>query len=96
MNYKNKTHANDDDFLESAIKTYQLNYHLKATGTLDAKTVTKIISLRCAVADIINATSEFETVRVVLHVHLGKIKQPKTTRAPNSEFVTVRGQTFIQ
>ena len=80
LNYKNKAHANDDDFddfLESAIKTYQLNYHLKATGTLDAKTVSKTLSQRCAVADIINGTSEFETVRVVLYVHLGKIKQPK-------------------
>ncbi|KAM1544448.1 hypothetical protein ACFX10_044905 [Malus domestica] len=34
-------HSDSDDFddiLESAIKTYQVNYHLKATGTLDAKT----------------------------------------------------------
>ncbi|KAI8541560.1 hypothetical protein RHMOL_Rhmol08G0071600 [Rhododendron molle] len=44
LNYnhsQNKSHANDDDFddlLEAAIKTYQLNYHLKATGTLDAHT----------------------------------------------------------
>ncbi|OMO59893.1 Peptidase M10, metallopeptidase [Corchorus capsularis] len=60
-NYDNsKTHANDDDFdefLESAIKTYQLNYHLKPTGTLDAKTVSKMMSPRCSVADIINGTT---------------------------------------
>ncbi|KAM1239373.1 hypothetical protein ACFX2J_044820 [Malus domestica] len=34
-------HSDSDDFddiLESAIKTYQVNYQLKATGTLDAKT----------------------------------------------------------
>ncbi|KAM1015218.1 hypothetical protein ACFX1T_044926 [Malus domestica] len=34
-------HSDSDDFddiLESAIKTYQVNYHHKATGTLDAKT----------------------------------------------------------
>ncbi|OMO59892.1 Peptidase M10, metallopeptidase [Corchorus capsularis] len=57
---QNKTHANDDDFdefLESAIKTYQLNYHLKATGKLDAKTVSKMMSPRCAVPDIINGTT---------------------------------------
>ncbi|CAN6574892.1 unnamed protein product [Malus baccata var. baccata] len=43
-------HSDSDDFddiLESAIKTYQVNYHLKATGTLDAKTVSKIIIPRC-------------------------------------------------
>ncbi|XVF60398.1 hypothetical protein PTKIN_Ptkin08bG0042400 [Pterospermum kingtungense] len=60
LSYKNKTHANDDDFddfLESAIKTYQLNYHLNATGSLDAKTVSKMMSPRCAVADIVNGTS---------------------------------------
>ncbi|CAN6702635.1 unnamed protein product [Malus baccata var. baccata] len=39
-------HSDSDDFddiLESAIKTYQVNYHLKASGTLDAKTVSKMI-----------------------------------------------------
>ena len=64
LSYKNKTHANDDDFddfLESAIKTYQLNYHLKATGTLDAGTVSKMMSPRCAVQDIINGTSRMRS-----------------------------------
>ncbi|KAB1205326.1 Metalloendoproteinase 1 [Morella rubra] len=54
---KNHTHANDDDFdelLESAVKTYQRNYHLNATGTLDAQTVSKMMMPRCGVADIIN------------------------------------------
>ncbi|XVE68007.1 hypothetical protein DITRI_Ditri09bG0033600 [Diplodiscus trichospermus] len=57
LSYKNMADANDDEFhesLESAIKTYQLNYHLKATGTLEAKTVSKMMTPRCAVADIIN------------------------------------------
>ncbi|PQM32865.1 metalloendoproteinase 3-MMP [Prunus yedoensis var. nudiflora] len=38
--YLNGNTNNDDYFddeLESAIKTYQINYHLKVTGTLDAK-----------------------------------------------------------
>ncbi|XVE83888.1 hypothetical protein DITRI_Ditri16bG0124400 [Diplodiscus trichospermus] len=57
---KNKTHAHDDEFdelLESALKTYQLNFHLNSTGTLDAKTVSKMMMPRCGVADIINGTS---------------------------------------
>uniref|UniRef100_A0A2N9HJH2 Peptidase metallopeptidase domain-containing protein n=1 Tax=Fagus sylvatica TaxID=28930 RepID=A0A2N9HJH2_FAGSY len=63
LNYshaKNQTHANVDDFdelLESAIKTYQQNYHLKTTGTLDAKTVSNMMIPRCGVADIINGPS---------------------------------------
>ncbi|KAI4319061.1 hypothetical protein MLD38_032709 [Melastoma candidum] len=54
------THADDDHFdslLESAVKTYQLNFHLKPTGTLDAKTVSTMSMPRCHVADIINGTN---------------------------------------
>ncbi|EXB47730.1 Metalloendoproteinase 1 [Morus notabilis] len=49
--------ANDstfDDLLEAAIKTYQTNYNLKPTGTLDSQTLSKMMMPRCAVADIIN------------------------------------------
>ncbi|KAB1226155.1 Metalloendoproteinase 1 [Morella rubra] len=61
LNYGHlNNHTNDDDFdelLESAVKTYQLNYHLNATGTLDAQTVSKMMMPRCGVADIINGTN---------------------------------------
>lgn len=70
LSYKNKTRAEDDnfdEFLESAIKTYQLNYHLKATGTLDAKTVSKMMSPRCAVADVINGTSRMRSSKKRTH-----------------------------
>ncbi|KAF7135559.1 hypothetical protein RHSIM_Rhsim08G0057800 [Rhododendron simsii] len=52
--------ANDnnfDDSLEAAIKTYQLNYHLKTTGALDAETVSQMTAPRCGVPDIINGTN---------------------------------------
>ncbi|KAG7991771.1 hypothetical protein I3843_02G095100 [Carya illinoinensis] len=61
---KNNSQANDDDFdelLESAVKTYQQNYHLKATGTLDAETVSKMMMPRCGVADIINGTNSMQS-----------------------------------
>ncbi|KAF7113285.1 hypothetical protein RHSIM_Rhsim05G0046000 [Rhododendron simsii] len=63
LNYnhsKNQNHANDDDFddlLEAAVKTYQSNYHLKATGTLDAKTLSNMMKPRCGNPDIINGTN---------------------------------------
>ncbi|MBA0847471.1 hypothetical protein Goshw_018497 [Gossypium schwendimanii] len=60
LSYKNNTHVSDDDFdelLESAIRTYQLNYNLKVTGRLDANTISKMMRPRCAVADIFNGTS---------------------------------------
>lgn len=49
-------HANDDYFdhdLEAALKNYQHNYHLNATGDLDGTTVSKMMMPRCGVADII-------------------------------------------
>ncbi|KAJ0042270.1 hypothetical protein Pint_19421 [Pistacia integerrima] len=67
LNYSSsmtQKHANDDDFdelLESAIKTYQLNYHLKVTGVLDANTVSKMTMPRCGVADIINGATRMRS-----------------------------------
>lgn len=46
-----------DDHLESAIKTYQLNFNLNATGELDAPTLTHIVLPRCGNPDVINGTS---------------------------------------
>ncbi|OMO89378.1 Peptidase M10, metallopeptidase [Corchorus olitorius] len=61
----NKTHADNNDHfdesLEHAIKTYQLNYNLKATGTLDLETVSKMMTPRCSVPDIINGTSRMNS-----------------------------------
>ncbi|KAK4488477.1 hypothetical protein RD792_004241 [Penstemon davidsonii] len=60
----NHTNSKDDDFddtVESALKTYQHNYHIKPTGTLDDETVSKMITPRCGVADIINGTNYMQT-----------------------------------
>lgn len=46
-----------DDFLESALKNYQLNFNLKETGELDAPTLKHIVLPRCGNADIVNGTS---------------------------------------
>ncbi|KAL6970875.1 neutrophil collagenase [Sarracenia purpurea var. burkii] len=55
-----QNHANDDKFdnlLESAIKLYQLNFHLNVTGTLDSNTVSTMMTPRCGMPDIINGTN---------------------------------------
>ncbi|PIA62260.1 hypothetical protein AQUCO_00200326v1 [Aquilegia coerulea] len=61
LHYQNHSpHANDEEFdelLESAVKTYQLNYHLKVTGSLDSETVKQMKIPRCGVADIIQGST---------------------------------------
>ena len=46
-----------DADMESAIRTYQANFGLDATGQLEAPTVAKMMAPRCGVADVINGTS---------------------------------------
>ncbi|XP_022764698.1 metalloendoproteinase 5-MMP-like [Durio zibethinus] len=49
-------HGNDnefDDHLDSAIKAYQANYQLNATGSLDADTLKQMMKPRCGIADVI-------------------------------------------
>ncbi|XP_050225730.1 metalloendoproteinase 3-MMP-like [Mercurialis annua] len=64
LSNKNQSHSTSDDFddlLESAVKTYQLNYHLNITGYLDSETVSKMTTPRCGVADIINGETRMES-----------------------------------
>ncbi|KAF5185303.1 Metalloendoproteinase 5-mmp [Thalictrum thalictroides] len=61
---KHSAHAKDDEFdelLESAVKTYQLNYHLNVSGSLDSQTVNQMIKPRCGVPDIINGTTRMQS-----------------------------------
>ncbi|CAL1391985.1 unnamed protein product [Linum trigynum] len=70
LDYTNQTspsnHSTDryfDHRLEKALKTYQANYHLNATGALDSATVASMMSPRCGVADIINGTNYMQNRR---------------------------------
>ncbi|KAL1563862.1 metalloendoproteinase 3-MMP-like [Salvia divinorum] len=72
----NQTHPTNDHFdetLESALKAYQQNYHIKPTGTLDPTTISKMTTPRCGVADIINGTNYMHKSRSHgnehVHVH---------------------------
>jgi murein L,D-transpeptidase YcbB/YkuD len=48
----------DDDYfdetIEIALKTYQINFNLKPTGVLDAKTVSLMMKPRCKVPGIVD------------------------------------------
>lgn len=46
-----------DDFLESALKTYQKNFNLNETGKLDGFTLQHVIKPRCGNPDIVNGTT---------------------------------------
>ncbi|XXG83589.1 hypothetical protein AAC387_Pa10g1312 [Persea americana] len=46
-----------DDLLETAIKSYQHNFHLNISGQLDAATAKRMMIPRCGVADIVNEKS---------------------------------------
>ncbi|KAF8370048.1 hypothetical protein HHK36_031920 [Tetracentron sinense] len=77
-------HANNDEFdelLESAIKTYQINYKLKATGSLDSQTVKQMMIPRCGVADITtNGTTSMRSGKKKHHQDLHTVSHYKFYR----------------
>uniref|UniRef100_A0A7N0VKH1 Peptidase metallopeptidase domain-containing protein n=1 Tax=Kalanchoe fedtschenkoi TaxID=63787 RepID=A0A7N0VKH1_KALFE len=59
-----KKHLHDDEFdasLEAAIKAYQINYHLKPTGSLNTETVSQMMKPRCGCPDVVNRTLQIES-----------------------------------
>ncbi|KAL7149054.1 hypothetical protein ABFS83_05G013600 [Erythranthe nasuta] len=62
-----------DELLESAVRNYQLNFNLNATGKLDAPTLDHIVRPRCGNPDFVNGTStmrrldDHTTIHTVAH-----------------------------
>ncbi|KAK6116490.1 hypothetical protein DH2020_049783 [Rehmannia glutinosa] len=73
-----------DDYLESAVKTYQINFNLNSTGQLDVPTLKRIVLPRCGNPDIVNGTSA---------MHSGK--PPGDTYSANSTIRTVAHYSFF-
>ncbi|KAL8106752.1 metalloendoproteinase 3-MMP-like [Apium graveolens] len=76
LNYRSsKGHYNDEfnDFLEAAMKTYQANYNLNVTGTLDSETISMMAMPRCGVPDIINGTNTMRNNKKRHHQHPKKL-----------------------
>ncbi|KAI5341101.1 PREDICTED: metalloendoase [Prunus dulcis] len=93
--YLNGNTNNDDYFddeLESTIKTYQINYHLKITGTLDAKTVSKMEMPRCGVPDTYHLTYGF--LQGTPSEAVGAVARAFATWQGNTHFTFSQAQSF--
>ncbi|KAG5534091.1 hypothetical protein RHGRI_022282 [Rhododendron griersonianum] len=75
-----------DDDLESAIKTYQLNFNLETTGTLDDPTLKQLERPRCGVADVINGSTS---------MNAGKGRTPPPPFSPHANIHTVARYSFF-
>lgn len=93
-----------DDTLESALKTYQLNFNLNTTGVLDAPTIQHLIKPRCGNADVVNGTSTMNsgkppagspTMHTVAHYSFfpGRPRWPANKRDLTYAFVPQNGLT---
>ncbi|KAI3829129.1 hypothetical protein L1987_03245 [Smallanthus sonchifolius] len=88
LNYQNNpnvTNPKEDNFdeeLEAAIKSYQVHYHLNATGTLDAPTVSKMVMPRCGFPDKETPQHSNKSLHTVSHYQFfpGRPKWPAGKR----------------
>ncbi|KAL6965625.1 neutrophil collagenase [Sarracenia purpurea var. burkii] len=97
LNSRNLVHGNDnnfDDLLESAIKTYQQNYRLKVSGTLDAQTVSTMMAPRCGVPDIINGTNWMQVGRKRHLLSLSAVQRATNTWAGSTHFRFTQTQSY--
>ncbi|OMO87096.1 Peptidase M10, metallopeptidase [Corchorus olitorius] len=73
-------HNKFDDHLESAIKAYQINYQLNATGILDADTVKQMVKPRCGFSDLMINSNNFRYINGTGASHyeffLGNLRWP--------------------
>ncbi|KAK8510085.1 hypothetical protein V6N13_103687 [Hibiscus sabdariffa] len=77
-------HGEDNEFdedLESAIRAYQANYQLNATGSLDAATLKQMTKPRCGIADVMvhgnkNSKSIYRFGTARYEFFLGNLKWP--------------------
>ncbi|GAV78503.1 Peptidase_M10 domain-containing protein/PG_binding_1 domain-containing protein [Cephalotus follicularis] len=56
-----------DENIESAIKTYQINFNLQSSGILDTETVSTMSQPRCGVADIVNGNTRMRAGHEMHH-----------------------------
>ncbi|KAJ0483571.1 putative matrilysin [Helianthus annuus] len=87
LNYQNNPNVTDkedsfDEELEAAIKAYQVYFHLNATGTLDAPTVSTMAMPRCGFPDKKAHQHGNKTLHTVSHYQFfpGRPKWPKGKR----------------
>lgn len=75
LNSNNSIQKNGDYFdqsLESALKTYQLNFNVKPSGILDEPTISAMEQPRCGVPDVINDTNMMisRNLNSSFHLHM--------------------------
>ncbi|KAK9048165.1 hypothetical protein SSX86_032872 [Deinandra increscens subsp. villosa] len=86
LNYQNNvTNPKEDHFdeeLEAALKSYQVFYHLNATGTLDGPTVSNMVKPRCGFPDKEAHQHNDKSLHTVSHYRFfpGRPKWPKGKR----------------
>ncbi|KAL4567281.1 hypothetical protein LXL04_022861 [Taraxacum kok-saghyz] len=87
LNYQKNANDRDlddhfDEELEAALKSYQVYYHLNATGTLDKPTVSKMVMPRCGFPDKETHHDTNNSLHTVSHYRFfpGRQKWPRGKR----------------